>query len=117
MDSSRTESKKYSITQGKNVIKNDYLQLIKQYRKKNENKKKLEFNLHKSIKMLQENNIFSNEKNEDNNLKNITKKVSEKILTPPQEEKKHILKTSPKKKPKTKKIYKKKIKNLKIIKK
>ena len=106
MDSSRTESKKYSITQGKNVIKNDYLQLIKQYRKKNENKKKLEFNLHKSIKMLQENNIFSNEKNEDNNLKNITKKVSEKILTPPQEEKKHILKTSPKKKPSAKIIYK-----------
>ena len=40
MDTSRTESKKYSITQGKSVLKNDYLQLIKQYRKKNENKKK-----------------------------------------------------------------------------
>ena len=33
MDSSRTESKKISITQEKNVIKNDYLELIKQYRK------------------------------------------------------------------------------------
>ena len=106
MDSSRTESKKISITQEKNVIKNDYLELIKQYRKKNENKKKVEFNIHKSIKFLHENNIFSNEKEEDKNLKKSTKKVSEKILTPPQEEKKHILKTSPKKKSSAIIIYK-----------
>ena len=106
MDSSRTESKKISITQEKNVIKNDYLELIKQYRKKNENKKKVEFNIHKSIKFLHENNIFSNEKEEEKNLKKSTKKVSEKILTPPQEEKKHILKTSPKKKSSAIIIYK-----------
>ena len=117
MDSTTTDSKISQLPQGRiEIRKSDYLELIKQYRKNIQNRKSFDITLHKSLKLKNEKNYISIEKEnniekkiENNQLTNINKNLKETILTPPKHCKKPIIKTSPKKKQGGKIIYKKNI--------
>ena len=117
MESTTTDSKKNQLPQGRiEIRKSDYLELIKQYRKNIQNRKSFDITLHKSLKLKNEKNYISIEKEnniekkiENNQLTNINKNLKETILTPPKHCKKPIIKTSPKKKQGGKIIYKKNI--------
>ena len=118
MDSITTDSKKNNFPQGRiEIRKNDYLELIKQYRKNIQNRKSFDITLHKSLKLKHDKNFISTEKEKNIEKKienqmeniNINKNLKETILTPPKQCKKPIIKTSPKKKQGGKIIYKKNI--------
>ena len=105
MDSYKSELNKISVQK-----KSDYLELIKQYRKNIDMRKSFDITLHKSLKLFNEKKNNPNEKeiqNQDEKKeKMIIKNLEENILTPPKKIKKHIIKTSPKKRQGAKIIYK-----------
>ena len=105
MDSYKSELKKISLQK-----KSDYIELIKQYRKNIDMRKSFDITLHKSLKIFNEKKNNPNEKeiqNQDEKKeKMIIKNLEENILTPPKKIKKHIIKTSPKKRQGAKIIYK-----------
>ena len=105
MDSYKSELKKIPIQK-----KGDYLELIKQYRKNIDMRKSFDITLHKSLKIFNEKKNNPNEKeiqNQDEKKEKIMiKNLEENILTPPKKIKKHIIKTSPKKRQGAKIIYK-----------
>ena len=105
MDSYKSELNKISVQK-----KSDYLELIKQYRKNIDMRKSFDITLHKSLKIFNEKKNNPNEKeiqNQDEKKeKMIIKNLEENILTPPKKIKKHIIKTSPKKRQGAKIIYK-----------
>ena len=105
MDSYKSELKKISLQK-----KSDYIELIKQYRKNIDMRKSFDITLHKSLKIFNEKKNNPNEKeiqNQDEKKEKIMiKNLEENILTPPKKIKKHIIKTSPKKRQGAKIIYK-----------
>ena len=105
MDSYKSELKKIPIQK-----KGDYLELIKQYKKNIDMRKSFDITLHKSLKIFNEKKNNPNEKeiqNQDEKKEKIMiKNLEENILTPPKKIKKHIIKTSPKKRQGAKIIYK-----------
>ena len=105
MDSYKSELNKISVQK-----KSDYLELIKQYRKNIDMRKSFDITLHKSLKIFNEKKNNPNEKeiqNQDEKKEKIMiKNLEENILTPPKKIKKHIIKTSPKKRQGAKIIYK-----------
>ena len=105
MDSYKSELNKIYVQK-----KSDYLELIKQYRKNIDMRKSFDITLHKSLKIFNEKKNNPNEKeiqNQDEKKeKMIIKNLEENILTPPKKIKKHIIKTSPKKRQGAKIIYK-----------
>ena len=121
MDSTTTDSKISQLPQGRiEIRKSDYLELIKQYRNNIQNRKSFDITLHKSLKLKNENNYISTEKEKEKYIEkklenkqitniNTNKNLKETILTPPKQCKKPIIKTSPKKKQGGKIIYKKNI--------
>ena len=105
MDSYKSELNKISVQK-----KSDYLELIKQYRKNIDMRKSFDITLHKSLKIFNEKKNNPNEKeiqNQDEKKEKMNiKNLEENILTPPKKIKKHIIKTSPKKRQGAKIIYK-----------
>ena len=77
MESTTTDSKKNQLPQGRiEIRKSDYLELIKQYRKNIQNRKSFDITLHKSLKLKNEKNYISIEKEN-----NIEKKIENNQLT------------------------------------